>query len=270
MAEVPEVETLARDLCALVVGRTLLGVRVLQPAAVRFPDPAAFEDLLAGRRVEDANRRAKHLLCDLSGGALLALHMMLHGTLRLFPAGAPPDAQTMVVFALDGGEELHLRDRKGFARVAAGPAGEVAARLKLAELGPELLGADFTPEQLAARLAGRRGVLKTALVDQKIVAGLGNRDVDESLWEAQIDPRRRAGSLTPAEAAAFHAAARAVLAEGIALRGTMTDLRGVRGRARQDRKIYDHRGEPCPRCATPIERTFIGQAVTYYCPGCQR
>lgn len=270
MAEVPEVETLVRDLCALVVGREVAGARVLQPAAVRFPEPAALGELVAGRRVEDANRRAKYLLLDLSGGVTLALHMMLHGTLRLFPTDSPPDEQTLAVFALDGGEELHLRDRKGFARVAAGPAAEVAARLKLAELGPELLDAAFTPEQLAARLAGRRGVLKTALVDQKIVAGLGNRDVDESLWEAQIDPRRRAGSLSAEETAAFYAAARAVLAEGIALRGTMTDLRGVRGGARQDRKIYNHRGEPCPRCATPIERTFIGQAVTYYCPGCQR
>lgn len=269
MAEVPEVETLVRDLCALVVGRELRGARVLQPAAVRFPEPPAFEALLAGRRVLDANRRAKHLLCDLSGGLTLALHMMLHGTLRLHPAGAPPDPLTMVVFQLDGGEDLHLRDRKGFARVAAGPAEEVAARLRLAALGPELLDPAFAPDDLAARLAGRRGVLKTALVDQKIVAGLGNRDVDESLWEARIDPRRRAGSLTPEEIGRLHAASRAVLAEGIALRGTMTDLRGVRGGARQDRTIYDHRGEPCPRCATPIERTFIGQAVTYFCPGCQ-
>lgn len=270
MAEVPEVEILARDLCELVVGRAIEGAQVLLPEAVRFPAPAAFEDLVAGRRVEDANRRAKHLICDLSGGVALAMHMMLHGTLRLLPAGAPPDPLTMVIFRLEGGEDLQLRDRKGFARVAAGPAGEVAARLRLAELGPELLDADFTPGQLAARLAGRRGVLKTALVDQKIVAGLGNRDVDESLWEAGIDPRRRAGSLGEDEIARLHAAARAVVAEGIALRGTMTDLRGVRGAARQDRKIYAHDGEPCPRCGTPIARSFIGQAVTYSCPGCQK
>jgi formamidopyrimidine-DNA glycosylase len=270
VAEVPEVETLVRDLCALVVGRTIRGAHVQMPAAVRFPEPSAFESLVAGRRVVDANRRAKHLLCDLSGGFTLALHMMLHGTLRLFPVGAPTDEQTLVVFTLDGAEELHLRDRKGFARVAAGPEGEVAARLKLADLGPELLDADFPPQGLAARLAGRRGVLKTALVDQKVVAGLGNRDVDESLWEAQIDPRRRAGSLDDGEIERLHAAARAILAEGIALRGTMTDLRGVRGGARQDRKIYNHAGEPCPRCGATLQRTFIGQAVTYFCAGCQR
>jgi formamidopyrimidine-DNA glycosylase len=269
MAEVPEVEILARDLCALVVGRVLAGARVLAPEVVRFPEPAALGPLLAGRRVEDANRRAKWLLCDLAGGVTLAMHMMLHGTLRLLPAGAQPDGQTMLVLALEGGEELHLRDRKGFARVAAGTQAEVSERLKLAALGPELLSPAFDEAGLAARLLGRRGVLKTTLVDQKVLAGLGNRDADESLWEARVDPRRRAGSLDADEIGRLLVAARMVVEEGIGLRGTMTDLRGVRGGARQDRKIYGHAGEPCPRCGTPIARTFIGQLITFYCPGCQ-
>lgn len=269
MAEVPEVETLARDLRELVVGRAIGGARVLLPEAVRLPAPDQLGPLLAGRRVEGARRRAKWLLCDLTGGVTLALHMMLHGTLRLLPAGAPTDGQTMVIFGLDAGEALHLRDRKGFARVAAGPAAELAARLKLAALGPELLDPAFGAGDLAARLAGRRGVLKTTLVDQKVLAGLGNRDADESLWEARIDPRRKAGSLGADEAARLHSAARAVVEEGIGLRGTMTDLRGVRGRARQDRKIYGHGGEPCPRCGAPIARTFLGQLITFYCPACQ-
>jgi formamidopyrimidine-DNA glycosylase len=269
MAEVPEVETLARDLRALVVGRGVEGGQVLAPAAVRFPEPTALGGALAGRRVMSATRRAKWLLCDLTGGVTLALHMMLHGTLRLLPTGAAPDALTMVVFALEGGEDLHLRDRKGYARVAAGPADELAALLRLDALGPELLDPAFGPTDLGARLAGRRGVLKTTLVDQKVLAGLGNRDADESLWEARIDPRRKAGSLDPDEAARLHAAARAVVEEGIALRGTMTDLRGVRGGARQDRKIYGHAGEPCPRCGTPIARSFLGQLITFACPGCQ-
>lgn len=269
MAEVPEVEILARDLCELVVGRTIAGARVLMPEVTRFPEPDALDAVVAGRRVEDANRRAKWLLCDLSGGVTLALHMMLHGTLRLLPAATPPDDQTMLVLGLVDGDELHLRDRKGYARVAAGPADEVAARLKLAALGPELLAADFSPGDLALRLAGRRGVLKSTLVDQKVLAGLGNRDADESLWEARISPLRKAGSLDEAELARLHEAARMVVEEGIGLRGTMTDLRGVRGAARQDRKIYGHAGEPCPRCGTPINRTFVGQLITFYCPGCQ-
>lgn len=269
MAEVPEVEILARDLCALVVGRTITAARVLLPETLRFPAPPVFEDLLAGRRVEDANRRAKWLLCDLSGGVTLALHMMLHGTLRLFPAGTPPDPATMAIITLDDAEDLQLRDRKAYARAAAGPRDEVAERLKLAALGPELLDPLFTPMGLAARLTGRRGVLKSALVDQKILAGLGLRDADESLWEAQINPRRVAGSLSQAEIARLFHAARAVVGEGIALRGTMTDLRGVRGGARQDRKIYLHAGEPCPRCGARIQRTTIGQSATFFCGGCQ-
>jgi formamidopyrimidine-DNA glycosylase len=269
MAEVPEVETFARELCSLVVGRRIESARVLLPAAVRFPEPAAFEGLVAGRRLEDANRRAKHLLCDLSGGITLAMHMMLHGTLRLLPSTEPVDGQTMVIFTLDDGEDLRLRDRVAYARVAAGPPDEVAERLRLAALGPEILDEHFTPDDLLARLAGKRGVLKTTIVDQKVIAGLGIRDADESLWESAIDPRRKAGSLTPDEATRLLAAARAVVAEGIALRGTMPDLRGVRGGARQDRKIYMHAGEPCPRCGAPIMRTPIGQALTYFCGSCQ-
>lgn len=269
MAEVPEVEILARDMRELVVGRAIRAVRVIVPEAVRFPAPAEFADFVSGRTVEGCERRAKWLLCPLSEGGLLALHMMLHGTLRLQPAATRPDAETLLVFSLDGDEDLWLRDRKAYARVAAGPADEAAARLKLAGLGPELIDPAFTPADLVALLRGRRGVLKSTLVNQNVIAGLGNRDVDESLWEARIDPRRIAGSLSDAEAASLLVAARMVLAEGIGLRGTMTDLRGVRGRARQDRKIYGHAGEPCPRCATPIARTFIGQAITFFCPGCQ-
>ena len=269
MAEVPEVEILARDMRALVVGRTIQAARVIVPEALRFPGPEEFAAAVAGRRVEGCERRAKWLLCPLSGGALLAMHMMLHGTLRLQPAGTPPDPETLLVYHLDGDEDLWLRDRKAYARAAAGPADEAAARLKLAALGPELIDPAFTPADLAARLRGRRGVLKPTLVNQNVLAGLGNRDVDESLWEAQLDPRRVAGSLSDDEAARLLACARMVLEEGIGLRGTMTDLRGVRGRARQDRKIYGHQGEPCPRCATPIARIFIGQAITFFCPGCQ-
>jgi len=270
MAEVPEVEILARDMRALVVGRTICAARVIVPAAVRFPDPGAFADLVSGRRVAGCERRAKWLLCPLDGGVLLAMHMMLHGTLRLQPAGTPPDPETMLVYSLDGDEDLWLRDRKAYARVAAGPADEAAAKLKLAGLGPELIDPAFTPADLLALLRGRRGVLKPLLVNQNVLAGLGNRDVDESLWESQIAPQRVAGSLDEAEAARLLECARMILDEGIGLRGTMTDLRGVRGRARQDRKIYGHAGEPCPRCATPIARTFIGQAITFFCPGCQR
>ncbi|NJN14990.1 MAG: formamidopyrimidine-DNA glycosylase, partial [Oscillochloris sp.] len=243
MAELPEVEILAADMRELVVGRRILGAAVWQPAAVRFPAPELFVEQLIERRILGAQRRAKYLLCPLEGDQLLTFHMMLHGTLDLVPADTAPDPITMLTLALEGAEDLQLRDRKGFARVALGEPVDLTKRLKIDTLGPELLDPAFTPAALQAILARRRGVLKPILVNQQIVAGLGNRDVDESLWEAQINPHRAANSLEPAEIERLLAQARDVLHEGLALRGTMTDLRGVRGKARQRRKIYGHDGE---------------------------
>jgi formamidopyrimidine-DNA glycosylase len=236
---------------------------------VRFPEPQAFAELLSGRRCESVERRAKYIICQMSGGVALAMHMMLHGSLRLLPADTPPDPATMLIYRLSGAEDLQLRDRNGFARAAAGPPDELAARLRLGELGPELLDPAFDAAGLLARLERRRSKLKVALVDQKILAGLGSRDADESLWQALINPLRPAGTLSGAEAARLLPEIRAVLDEGIGLRGTMTDLRGQLGAARQRRKVYGRAGEPCLRCGTLIERVWLGQLMTHWCPRCQ-
>jgi formamidopyrimidine-DNA glycosylase len=256
-------------MAALVVGRAITGVIVARPEALRFPEPAEFAAMLAGRQFAAVERRAKHILCDMSGGVTLAMHMMLHGSLRLLPAGTTPDPATLIVYTLSGEEDLQLRDRDAFARAAAGPRAEVVERLRLGELGPELLDPAFDADGLLARLARRRGRLKTTVVDQKILAGLGSRDADESLWQAMINPLRPAGTLSADEAARLLPEIRAVLAEGIALRGTMTDLRGQLGAARQRRKVYGRVGEPCLRCGTPIMRTWLGQLMTHWCPVCQ-
>lgn len=269
MAEVPEVEILVRDLQALVVGRELVRAEVLQPEAVRFPEPAAFATLLAGRRVERAERRAKYILSFLSGDVLLAMHCMLDGTLRLTPGGSVRNGTTLIVYTLHGGDELHFLDRLGYARAAAGPVDMVWTQLKLDTLGPEALDPAFDTATLARQLAGRRGKIKSVLLNQQVLAGLGNRDADESLWQARIDPRRPAASLNPAEIDQLHAAILAVLAEGIRLRGTMTDLSGQRGQARQRRNVYGRTGLPCPRCGTPISFERLGGQITHFCTGCQ-
>jgi formamidopyrimidine-DNA glycosylase len=270
MAEVPEVEILVRDLRAAVVGRIIVGARVLLPEAVRFPALGEFEQFAAGRAVEAATRRAKFMLLTLNGDVLLALHCMLGGTLRLAPAGAalPPDA--LVVFALENGEMLHFLDDMGYARAAIGQREEVAVRLKLDALGPEALDPAFDPSALARVLAKRRGLLKTVLLNQNVLAGLGNRDADESLWAAGIDPRRAPASLTDEEIIRLHTAIRATLEEGIALRGTMTDLWGRQGQARHRRNVFGRTGQPCPRCGAPIQHLRIGDRNTHFCSVCQR
>ncbi len=269
MAEVPEVETLVRDLREAVVGRTIQSAEVLQPATVRFPAVDEFVALLANRKVSDAQRKAKHILMPLSGDVVLATHMMLWGTLTLVPSAQPRTQATLIVWRLEGDEDLRLTDTLGYARVAVGPAGIVTQRLDLDSLGPDALDSSFTVEVLAQRLAKRRGVLRTVLINQRVLAGLGIRDADESLWLAQIDPRRAPTSLMPDEVAHLQVAIVQILNEGLALRGTQRDLFGRKGLAKHGRYVFEQAGKPCPRCGTLVSHMRIAGRNAYFCPGCQ-
>jgi len=269
MAEVPEVETLVRDLREATVGRTIRETEVLQPAAVRFPTVDEFRTLLTDRVILESQRRAKYILMPLSGDVVLAIHLALWGTVALLPTGQPRLSETVIIWHLDRGEDLRFIDKLGYARAAVGPPDLLAAKLDLNSLGPEALDPNFDVEGLARQLARRRGVLKTVLLNQRILAGLGNRDADESMWSAGIDPRRSAASLTSEELIKLHAAIRNVLTEGIALRGTQRDLFGRKGGALHRRNIFEKSGEPCPRCGARIAYLKIGGRNTFYCPNCQ-
>jgi formamidopyrimidine-DNA glycosylase len=269
MAELPEVETTVRDLRAAIVGCTIEGAEVLRPEVVRFTTPADFAHEIAGASVTQIDRRGKWILVRLSGERTLAIHFMLFGRLRLEPHDAPREKNLLLALTLDDGEQLRLIDRLGYARVALMPSAELEGRLGLGELGPEVLDDDFTPEALEIRLAKKRTPLKPALLDQHVVAGMGNRDADESLWRAGISPRRPAKELSHEETEHLTTAMQAVLREGIARRGTMPDLWGRRGTQMSHRDIFERAGQPCPRCGTPIERIEQSGRQTFYCPVCQ-
>lgn len=269
MAEVPEVETLVRDLREAVVGRTIRETHVPQHAAVRFPTVNEFTFLLTDRVVLESHRRAKYILLTLSGDVLLAIHLALWGTVVLIPTEQPRLLETLIVWHLDRGEDLRLVDKLGYARAAVGSPDILAERLDLNSLGPEALDPNFDVEVLRRQLGRRRGVLKSVLLNQRVLAGLGNRDTDESLWMAEIDPRRSAASLTSDELTRLHAAIGRVLAEGIAQRGTQRDLFGRKGGAIHRRNIFEKPGQPCPRCGTRIAYLRIGGRNTFYCPNCQ-
>jgi formamidopyrimidine-DNA glycosylase len=269
MAEVPEVEILVRDLQAAVVGQSIVAVNVSQEVAVRFPSPEEYAGLLAGATVQDARRWAKHIWLTLSGDLALEIHLMLFGTLVLVPSAAPLAPATMIAWQLACGDDLRLLDRLGYARSAAGAPADLIARLDLATLGPDALDAGFDDALLHARLKSRRGVLKTVLLNQRVLAGLGNRDADESMWLAGIDPRRSAASLSGDEIARLRAAIDRVLREGLALRGTQRDLFGRKGGAQHGRFVFERSGRPCPRCHTLIKGIRIGGRNTHYCPTCQ-
>src|SRR5512133_2619224 len=269
MAEVPEVEIIVRDLREAMVGRIILGAEVLLPSAVRVPTVDEFTTLLAERTILDANRRAKYILMSLSDDLTLAVHFALWGTLALVPTDQPRLPETLVILHLDKEEDLRLIDKLGYARVAAGPPEMLAERLDLKSLGPEALDPDFTTDVLSRQLSKRRGVLKTVLLNQRILAGLGNRDADESMWLAGIDPQRSAASVTTEELTRLHDAIVQVLNEGIALRGTQRDLFGRKGQAIHRRNIFEKTCEPCPRCGTRIAYVRIGSRNTHYCRNCQ-
>ena len=269
MAEVPEVETIASDLRQAVVGRTIQRTEVFLAAAIRFPTVEEFNSVLTERVVLDARRRAKYILMPLSGDLLLAVHFALWGTLVLVPTEQPRPPETLVSWHLDQDQDLRLVDKLGYARTAAGAATILAEQLNLDSLGPEALDPGFDVDTLARQLARRRGVLKTLLLNQRVLAGLGNRDTDESLWLAGIDPRRSAATLTSEELVRLHAAIQKVLNEGIELRGTQRDLFGRKGQAVHRRYIFEKSGQPCPRCGTRIAYLKIGARNTFYCPNCQ-
>jgi formamidopyrimidine-DNA glycosylase len=202
----------------------------------------------------------------------LIVHRRMTGNLFLREPGAPPDAHTVAVFSLDDGRELRFCDLRRFAKLWLADAAEVAALDRA--LGPEPLTRRFTAERLAAALRGRRGLLKPLLLNQNLVAGLGNIYVDEALFAARLRPTRTADTLTDADVRRLHRAIRAVLAQGVRNEGTsFRDYLGAVGQPGRNQmlvEVFRREGQPCPRCRTVILKTRVGGRGTHYCPHCQR
>lgn len=269
MAEVPEVETIVRDLRGVLPGRVIRGAEVVLPETVRFAAPEQFEREISGARILGARRRAKWALIALDGERTLAIHFMLFGYLRLVPEDAPREPILCLTLHLDRDEDLRLLDRVAYTRVALLPDDQLNERLGLDTLGPEVPDPSFTPAMLSERLQRKRLPIKPTLLDQHVIAGMGNRDADESLWRARINPLRPARELTDEEIARLTEAMRAVLAEGINRRGTLLDLWGHRGTQLEHRQVFERQGKPCPRCGTPIARIRQNGRNTFLCPQCQ-
>lgn len=271
MPELPEVETIAADLRRQLIGRRLLAAHILWPRTLAAPDPASLNARLAGCEVIDVGRRGKYLLIALNSGDTLIIHLRMTGRLALMEADDPrlEEDHVRARFALTDGSYLVFTDARKFGRIwLAQDIAEVLGRL-----GPEPFDLHFTPQQLGERLSSRRAAVKALLLDQHIIAGLGNIYADEALYLAGIHPLRPGASLTPDELNRLHAAIRSVLAESIAQRGTMLrDYRtpyGPDGAYKSRLRVYGQPGRPCPRCGTPIERMRVAQRSTHFCPRCQ-
>jgi formamidopyrimidine-DNA glycosylase len=277
--ELPEVESVRRQLAPELAGRKVVATWSDPWPGTRLSDV----DQAVDHRITAVHRRGKFLLLPLAAGAEPALELVLHlgmtGSLRFLPtpsSGADPDGgvgHVRVRLALDDERTLLFRDPRRFGRASVVPAGDYAGRIPtLATLGPEPLADAFDVADFAAALAATRAPVKARLLDQRLVAGVGNIYADEALWRARIHPASRRVGRTRAEA--LHAAIREVLAAAIEREGTTFRdyqmVNGASGRYAEHLTAYGQCGRPCGRCGTPLRRTTIAQRGTTYCPRCQR
>ncbi|MCU1497404.1 MAG: mutM [Acidimicrobiales bacterium] len=262
--ELPEVETVRRGLEPLLVGRTLVSAGS-HPSA-KFA--AAVE--ATGRAVDTVGRRGKYLLVGLDDGLRLVIHLGMTGQLRVDPPGSGPDPYDRAWWDLDDGRRFALRDVRRFGRIAV-VGDDLSALPTLAALGPEPFDPAFTPESLWRDLRRSSSRVKTQLLGQRVVAGVGNIYADEALWRAGVNPAGR--SLSRPAAGRLHRAVVDVLTEGIEHGGTtLRDYRTVDGGsgANQHRlECYGRAGLPCARCGTPLRRRVIDARGTTWCPTCQ-
>jgi formamidopyrimidine-DNA glycosylase len=277
LPELPEVETVAADLRPHLVGRTVVSCDLRFPTIVRHPEPERFVALLTGRRIEAVKRRGKYLLHELDGlgqRTLLVVHLGMTGQWRYVPSGTPEPDHLHAVLDLEDGCQLRYRDTRRFGRLLLGTESELVAARKLPRLGPEPLDPGFTAADLYRRLHARRAPLKALLLDQVVVAGVGNIYADESCFRARVRPDRPAGSLSRRAVGRLHGALTGLLAEAIANRGssvdTYRDAWGEMGGEQELLQVYGRGGEPCVRCGRPLAVVRLAGRTTVFCRRCQR
>lgn len=282
MPELPEVETIRRGLAALVSGRQVVGVTVLDDRAVRRQrgGPEAFIASLSGCTLLEPRRRGKYLWFPLRGtdrstvdDALLC-HLGMSGQFRVDDAGAPLERHTRVMADLDDGAQLRFLDQRLFGGLQISPAG-ADLPAEIAHIGPDPFSDGFDPRRAGARLRARRSTLKRSLLDQTLVSGIGNIYADETLWRARRHPETPTGRLRAAEAGALYDTARQVMAEALVAGGTSFDslyvrVNGESGYFSRRLDVYGRAGQPCRRCGTPISRMAFMNRSSHLCPHCQR
>ncbi len=272
MPELPEVETTARDLRPDLLGQRIIAAHVLWPRTIAEPDVAAFENEIAAQQIVGIGRRGKYLIFTLDSGMTLVCHLRMTGRLRVEQAGSPalpPGPHVRVWFELADGRRLVFTDTRKFGRMwLVGDTRQVLDKLGLEPLEP-----GFDARSLAARLRHRQAAIKALLLDQTLVAGLGNIYADEALFRARLHPLRPGASLSDAEVERLHAAIVEVLQAAVGGRGTtLRDYRppyGERGNYQDQLQVYQRTDQPCPRCGEPIRRIRVTQRSTHYCPRCQ-
>jgi formamidopyrimidine-DNA glycosylase len=269
--ELPEVETVCRQLEPELEGRRIERLEVYDPRWCRPAAPAQLEAAVAGRTIEGLGRRGKYLLLGLEGGETLVMHLRMTGNLVLVEGEEKPN-HLRARFGLDDGRELWFTDPRRFGEALLLGDGELDAHFA-PRLGVEPLSEEFTPELLGEIAAGRRAPLKSFLLDQKGIAGIGNIYADEALFRARLHPLSPAESMKPEHLVALHDGIVAALEAGIDGGGASIDDyrdgRGEKGRMQEEFLVHTREGKPCPRCGETVERIVVSGRSTYFCPSCQ-
>ncbi len=273
MPELPEVQTVIDDLNAAgLTGRSILSVEVRRPGTVRPLSPDGFTCNVSGLTFRAISRHGKFIHFSLSGGISILAHLRMTGQFALTTADEPDDPHDRVVFSLDDGRILRFHDTRTFGRLICTSHPEEI----LGRLGPDALTSPLTGEQFHAMLQSRRRQIKALLLDQRFIAGLGNIYCDEALFAAGIHPLRSSGSLGPEEAASLLHAIHSVLRTSLRNRGTSLGdgetnyvSGGRAGENRSALRVYGRRGRPCYQCGAEIEKIYVAQRGTHFCPVCQ-
>ncbi len=278
MPELPEVETVMRGLMPVMQGAVIARADVRRPD-LRWPFPDGMAERLTGARIDGMRRRSKYILCDLDSGETLLIHLGMSGRMTISQAGSPhpePAKHDHVVLDMDNGVRVSFNDTRRFGAMDLAPTAEIANHKLLARIGPEPLGNEFDEPYLVAALKGRKSPIKSALLDQRIVAGLGNIYVCEVLYRTGISPLRKAGELSEKQAASLVPMIRTVLGEAIESGGSsLKDYRqadGELGYFQHSFAVYGREGESCKTldCNEKIKRVTQSGRSSFYCNSCQR
>ena len=268
MPELPEVETVTNEIRPYVLGRCIKEVKVYWPGTVKGNTVAEFVNGLTGQTVMGVSRRGKFIVWQLSGGRKMLTHLKMTGALIAQESNDPPPPYNRVEITLENSLKVYFRDPRKFGRMRI-----IDHDQAFDELGQEPLEPEFTPELLESILKKRKSPIKPTLLDQTLIAGIGNMYADEALYEARIHPLCPADSLSRAEYRKLHSAIQHVLTAAIKSKGASISnyVRpgGELGHAHFAFNVAHRRGENCPVCGGPVERIVVRGRGTYFCPKCQ-
>lgn len=274
MPEMPELENIRRTLVPHIKGRRIMQTEILLSRQIKWPEPDRFAARLAGRYIDEVDRIGKYLLLRLDSGVSVVFHLRMTGQLCYRPKGAADGTHSRIILHLEGGDRLIYGDTRTLGTVHAMKPDELMNIQGLAEMGPEPLSDAFTVEYLANALKGRKTRIKSFMLDQSKIGGLGNIYVDEALFLSGIHPMRRAEEIKPDEIVKLHENINRVIADGIRDGGTtFRDYRngdGEKGSHQDHLFAYGRDGEPCRHCGTVMEKIRVGGRGTHFCPQCQQ